>query len=250
MTALPPQRYDRIGRLYARYRRPDPRIAGQIEAALGDADRVVDVGAGAGSYESPSRQVVAVEPSGVMIAQRPASAAPAIRAVADRLPLPDRSFGAAAAILTVHHWPDPRVGLAELCRVAPRRVVLTFDPAVHNRLWLLEEYVYGAAQLEESRALSVDLVAEAIGAHTVDVVPVAHDCVDGFGWAYWRRPQMYLDPEARSCISMLAQLSPGDLEPGLARLAADLRTGAWARRHADLLERHAIDGGYRLVIAG
>jgi hypothetical protein len=63
--------YDRIGVGYSEIRRPDPRIAAHIEAALGDARTVLNVGAGTGSYEPTDREVTAVEPSAEMIAQRP-----------------------------------------------------------------------------------------------------------------------------------------------------------------------------------
>jgi SAM-dependent methyltransferase len=244
-----PAAYDLIGRRYARRRRPDRRIGRQILDALDDARRVVDVGAGTGSYEPRDREVVAVEPSSVMITQRPSGAPPVVQARAEELPFPDRTFDAALAIFTVHHWPDRRRGLGELVRVAPRRVVLTFEPAVHNAFWLWRDYVPAAAELEVSRAPTVAEVADAIGAARIEVVPVPWDCVDGFGWAYWRRPEAYLDEEVRSCISCLAALDPADVEPGIERLRADLASGAWHHRNADLLEREVVDGGYRLVIA-
>ena len=55
--------YDSIGAGYALQRVPDPRIAAQIEAALGDARTVCNVGAGTGSYEPVGREVGAVEPA-------------------------------------------------------------------------------------------------------------------------------------------------------------------------------------------
>src|SRR5262249_49676324 len=63
--------YDRIGRGYTTTRRPDPRIAAAIGAALGDARTVINVGAGAGAYEPSERRIVAIEPSTAMIRQRP-----------------------------------------------------------------------------------------------------------------------------------------------------------------------------------
>ena len=241
--------YDRIGTAYARRRQPDPRIAAQIVSALGEAESVVDVGAGTGSYEPHDRFVVAVEPSTVMIAQRPPGAAPVVRAWAERLPFVDGAFDAALALLTVHHWPDKARGLAELVRVAHRRVVFTFDPDVHYSFSLLDEYFPAAMENERHRVPSIDEVATAIGATRIEIVPVPHDCLDGFGWAYWRRPEAYLDPEVRACISMFARMDASDVEPGVERLRRDLESGAWYERHADLLERDWVDGGYRLVIA-
>ena len=241
--------YDRIGLAYARRRQSDPRIAAQILAALGNAESVVDVGAGTGSYEPADRWVVAVEPSTVMISQRAAGSAPVVRAVAEDLPFVDGAFDAGVALLTVHHWPDRVRGLAELVRVSRRQVVFTFDPNVHYDFSLLDEYFPAAMENERHRVPSIDEVAAAINATRVEVVPVHHDCSDGFGWAYWRRPEAYLDPEVRACISMLARLDPSDVEPGVERLRRDLESGAWHARHADLLEREWVDGGYRLVIS-
>jgi ubiquinone/menaquinone biosynthesis C-methylase UbiE len=248
MTAT---RYDDIGVLYSRHRRADPRIADLVTLAIGHAQSIVDVGAGTGSYEPKNRKVVAVEPSEVMIRQRSRESAPILRAVAEALPFSDKSFDAAMTILSVHHWSDPRRGLAELCRVAHRRVVLTFEPAIHNRFWLFAEYLPKLQMLLDGQSTpSVEEVAELIDASVVEVVPIPHDCTDGFGWAYWRRPHAYLDPEIRACISALAMLEPADLQAGLLSLQEDLRTGAWKERHGDLLSREAIDGGFRIVIGG
>jgi hypothetical protein len=83
--------YDTIGRGYSGVRRSDPRLASAIWTALGDAARVVNVGAGAGSYEPSDGELIAVEPSEVMIAQRPPAAAGAIQGAATALPLEDQS---------------------------------------------------------------------------------------------------------------------------------------------------------------
>lgn len=240
--------YDVIGRNYARHRRPDPRIASQIEAALGDAELVVNVGAGTGSYEAGDRRVVALEPSTIMLAQRPSASAPAVRAVAGALPFASASFDAAMAIFTVHHWPNPAEGLAELCRVADGIVILTFDAAAHARYWLYEDYLPEAIALDVRRTPPVEVIAEAVGADRVEVVPVPADCVDGFNWAYWCRPESYLDPVVRSCISGLAKM-PGELVARrMEQLAADLADGTWHTRHAALTQLDAVDGGFRLVV--
>jgi SAM-dependent methyltransferase len=241
--------YDTIGRTYSNTRQPDARIAARIHTALGDARSVVNVGAGAGSYEPPTT-VAAIEPSAVMIAQRPAGAAPAVRASAETIPLPDGHADAVMAILTIHHWQDLEAGIAELRRVARRRVViLTWDQEVAREFWLLREYLPVAAAYDEGRAVPIDRLAALLGGARVEPVLVPHDCTDGFAAAYWRRPEAYLDPTVRAGISVLAE--PGDavLGPGLQRLAADLETGAWQAHHADLLTRDELDVGYRLLIA-
>lgn len=242
--------YDTIGISYTRTRQPDPRIAAQIAAALADAADVVNVGAGTGSYEPP-HTVLAIEPSRVMITQRPPGSAPAVQAVAEHLPLPDRAVDAAMALLTVHHWTDPAAGIAELRRVARRRiVVLTWDQRIfRENFWLVRDYLPQAAEFDDARAMDLDRLTDLLGGARREPVPVPHDCTDGFGAAYWRRPHAYLDPRVRAGISMLAQTGEHALAPGLARLADDLNTGRWHTRYADLLSHDSIDVGYRLVIA-
>ncbi len=240
--------YDRIGTVYARHRRPDPRIAAAIDRALGEPSRVLNVGAGTGSYEPPDRAVIAVEPSTVMITQRPPGAAPAVQGVAEHLPFGDQVFDAATAFLTVHHWTDPVAGLSEMSRVARRLVVFTFDAVIHWSYWLLQDYVPEAYALLSTDTLGADDVAEAIGADRIEVVPVPADCTDGFNWAYWCRPHAYLDPDVRACISGLALLDDDLVARRMQRLAADLADGTWDRRHGHLRDLDSIDGGFRLVI--
>jgi SAM-dependent methyltransferase len=223
-------------------------MAARITAALGDAATVMNVGAGTGSYEPGDRVVVAVEPSAVMIDQRPRGAAPVVRAVAEDLPFADDSFDAAMAVLTVHHWLDVAAGLAEMSRVARRLVVFTFDPDVHRSFWLLQDYVPEANALPSNNAVGPHAVADAVDADRVEVVPVPSDCIDGFNWAYWRRPAAYLDPEVRACISGLALLDDHLVAARMERLRRDLQDGTWHDRYGHLLELPSIDGGLRLVV--
>ncbi len=241
--------YDRIGATYRSTRRPDPRIASQVRAALAAMGTVVDVGAGTGSYE-PAETVAAVEPSMVMIAQRPPGSAPCVQAVAEALPLRDKCVDAAIALLTVHHWGDLAAGIGELRRVSRRRVVVfTWDQEVTGDFWLLREYLPEAARINEALYVPIERLVELLGGAQVHTVPVPHDCTDGFGAAYWRRPQSYLDPTVRAGISMLAYADEADLAEGLDRLAADLRSRRWQQRHAELLERQQLDAGYRLLVS-
>ena len=241
--------YDVIGRTYTRTRGTDPRIAAAIWEALGDARTVVNVGAGAGSYEPPDRELTAVEPSPVMTAQRAPDAAPVVHASAEDLPFEDASFDAAMAVLTLHHWSDWRRGIDELRRVARRVVVLSWDPTFAGRLWISADYF--PELIDEDVRLFPSLADQvaAVRATRVTPIPIPHDCHDGFYGAHWRRPEAYLDPVVRAGISTMAKRDPRELEAGLARLEDDLRTGAWGERHADLLEREEHDLGYRLLVA-
>jgi len=240
--------YDEIGGNYHVYRRPDPGIARAIAEALGPAESVVNVGAGAGSYEPLDRRVVAVEPSATMIRQRPSGAAPAIQASASDLPFDDGAFAAALAILTVHHWPDRRRSLAELARVSRRRVViLTWDPTAALPFWLVDDYVPEIGAVDRRIFPPIEEVEAALGTIRVAPVLIPHDCRDGFLGAYWRRPHAYLDAAVRNAISTFARI--GDASASLARLRQDLEDGTWVRRHGHLLGRAELDLGYRLVVA-
>jgi SAM-dependent methyltransferase len=244
------QLYDTIGATYTVTRRTEPRIAARIWAALGDAQAVLNVGAGTGSYEPPDRDVIAVEPSALMRAQRPAGAAPCVAAVAESLPFEDQSFDAAMALSTVHHWQDPIAGLREMRRVARRVVVFTLDtddPGWRRRFWLTRDYLPEAAGLLAGRP-SLTEQARAISAR-VEPVLVPWDCADGFFEAYWRRPGAYLDDHVRRGVSVWARVGPEAEQRAVRSLRADLISGRWAERNRDLAALDAADLGLRLLIA-
>lgn len=191
--------YDRIGVNYGALRKPDPRIAAVIDAALGSA----------------------------------------------ALPFPEDSFDASMAVLTVHHWTDKAKGLREMRRVTRGPIViLTFDPA-HRRAWLLD-YFPELAALDDAQMPAMADYEVWLGTVQVEPVPIPHDCTDGFLYAYWRRPEAYLDPHIRSGSSSFWAI---DAAPGLERLATSLENGEWRRRYGDLLKLAAHDLGYRLLIS-
>jgi SAM-dependent methyltransferase len=241
--------YERHGRTYAAHRRPDPRIAARIHAVLGDARTVINVGAGAGSYEPSDRCVLAVEPSATMRAQRPAGAAPALAATAEALPFDDGSFDAAMACVTIHHWPAVAVGLAELRRVARGPVVVFTFELEHLPAWQ-HQYLREGLAIEQPRFPAVEQVAAALGGRTrVERVPTPGDCTDGFFEAFWRRPEALLDPAVRSAQSMWAVLPSGLEQRIVERLAAALDRGEWDAEHGHLRARDSLDGALRLVIS-
>jgi SAM-dependent methyltransferase len=238
-------RYDEIGRSYSATRREDPRIAALVHECVGPGASLVNVGAGTGNYEPRDRFVVAVEPSEEMISQRVDRSTAIVRAVAEALPFADGAFAAASALLTVHHWTDPSRGLRELARVARRQVVLFWEDRLLDDLWAFEYFgqppplPYGEAFLRQHLVV-----------HDVRVVAVPRDCEDGFGAAYWARPEGYLDPDVQAGMSWLALMPASARKRGSGRLARDLATGRWDERFGHLRDEHEHDWGYRIAVAG
>jgi SAM-dependent methyltransferase len=240
--------YDGIGRGYSGARRTEPRIARRIWDALGDAETVLNVGAGTGSYEPPDRDVIAVEPSAVMRAQRPPQAAPCIAAAAESLPFENDSFDAAMAVLSDHHWSDPIAGLREMARVARRVVLFQWDNTRFGDFWLVRDYLPEFATAGEARPSLAERAA-AIDA-TTEPVAIPWDCRDGFFHAYWRRPEAYLQKPVRQGTSVWSRVGPAVEQRAVASLAADLTSGAWNVRNRGLFDHDELDLGARLLRAG
>jgi SAM-dependent methyltransferase len=241
--------YGTIGEQYSRYRRADPRIASRIVAALGGARSVLNVGAGAGSYEPTDREVTAVEPSASMRAQRSPTRPIAIDARAESLPFADKSFDAVMTTFSVHQWADLAAGLSELRRVSRGPVViLTCDPDELDRFWL-GGYAPGVIAAEARRYPAMSRLVEALGPDTrVSSVPIPLDCTDGFGEAYYGRPEAFLDPAARRANSAWSFVDAATADRYVAALAADLDSGEWDRRFAALRSQPEFDGSLRLVV--
>lgn len=242
--------YDEIGVNYTDFRQADPRIEARVWAALGDARSVVNVGAGTGSYEPRDREVIAVEPSSLMIAKRPEGAVPALQGVAEALPLDDKSVDAAMAIFTVHHWHDLGAGLAEMRRVARRRIVLaTIDAEINARIWTLAEYFPEAMALEEEVMPSIAALEASLPEATIEAVPMPSRCRDEFTSALWDRPELFLEPATLRASSLWHRLPTEVIERGQERLRADLESGSWDERHGHLRTLPELDIGLRLVCA-
>jgi SAM-dependent methyltransferase len=245
-------RYDDIGAGYGRSRRDDPELAGKIDRALGDAQTVVNVGAGTGSYEPRNRHVIAIEPSDVMARQRARELAPAIRGFADALPLRDDSVDAAMAVWTIHHWDEGQErGVRELRRVARHAVIIvTCDPAVFADMWLVRDYMPEIAELDGTTFPTIAQLRSWLGGQLqVDPVPIAHDTPDWTLGSFWAHPERILDPEARAGTSGFARMPSRVVERVLCAVERDLRSGAWDERYGALREQQHLDVGQRLIAA-
>lgn len=245
-------RYDDIGDGYSTTRREDPRLRDLIRSALEGSRSVLNVGAGTGSYEPRDRLVIAVEPSVVMLSQRGAGTAPAIRASASPLPLRDDCVDAAMAILTVHHWDDQlESGLRELRRVARGPVlVVTFDVAVCAQMWLLRDYLPEAAELDRATFPDLTVVTELLGGSVaIEPVPISRDTPDWTLASFWAHPERVLDPAARNGTSGFSRQPPEVVDRVVSAVGHDLESGEWDRHHGHLRGLEALDVGLRLIVA-
>lgn len=240
-------RYDTIGRTYARFRHTEPSWHDLIKHALGAARRVLNIGAGTGNYEDIEADLLALEPSRVMIDQRSARSAPCVQGVAEALPFADDAFDATMGVLTMHHWPDREQAFAELARVAPRHVYTVYDTTLTSDFWLLDYFPETRHDPMEVNAPTPDLLGNYFDVIDVQVLWVPRECSEGFAAASWARPHDYLDPEMQQAISLLALTDPEVRRRGTERLRDDLASGAWAERYAEVASLERADFGYRLV---
>lgn len=244
-------RYDQIGVGYGLMRRPDDRLRRTLHAALGDACSVLNIGAGTGNYEPIDRRVVGAEPSRVMIRQRHPLAAPAVQAGAEQLPFGDRTFDAATALSTIHHWGDLAGGLGEMCRVAGRRLIYLSERALPGRHWLADDYFPEILDLPTNRSTPMaDDVANLLdGKVTITVFEIPADFAEGSAWTFWAHPERYCNPDVQAALSTFALLDPDVVQRGTARLRHDLATGRWDDRHGALRTLPSLDVGYRIVVS-
>lgn len=242
--------YATIGKDYAVYRQAEPAIAAMVHAALGNARKVLNLGAGAGSYEPPDREITAVEPSASMRAQRPGHLAKALDATAEHLPFPDRYFEASMATFTVHQWGDIKAGLAEMRRVtAGPATILTCDPDLVRAFWL-NAYAPEVLAAEARRYPSLEQIGNQLGGHvTVLPVPIPLHCKDGFNEAYYGRPEKFLDDGARLACSAWSFVSPEQTRHAIGQLRGDLANGKWDASHGPLRTQPEFHGSLRLLVS-
>ncbi|MEO6496788.1 MAG: class I SAM-dependent methyltransferase [Solirubrobacteraceae bacterium] len=227
-------------------------MAATIHAALGDARTVVNVGAGAGSYEPADRHVIAIEPSDVMAAQRPPDRVPALRANAGALPLRQDSVDAAMAVLTIHHWDtEQEAGVRELRRVSRGPVVIvTYDPQISAEMWLMRDYLPEVAELDHRIFPAPGLLLSWLGGGEVVPLPIPRDTPDWTLGSFWAHPERVLDDQARSATSGFARMQTAVVDRVVEAVAGDLAEGVWDERNSALRELDELDVGMRLVVAG
>lgn len=233
--------YDKIGSNYSIQRKPDPRIESIIHAKLRGASKIVNIGAGTGSYEPKNCDVTSVEPSETMILQRPIDSSPVIQAYAENLPFIDKEFECAMALLTIHHWSNLEKGLMEMKRVSNRQLIFTWNP-LHEGFWLTQDYFPEIHQIDQKNFPSINTIEELIGPVEVTSVEIPFDCTDGFGSAFWRKPEAYLSMEIRLAMSTFHKIS--NVEEGVLKLKNDIDSGEWERKYGYLLNQESLDLGF------
>jgi SAM-dependent methyltransferase len=237
--------YDKLAKQYTCYRKPDPRIAERIQFHLQDANLILNVGAGIGSYEPENSKIVAIEPSYEMISQRINSKTILIQGVAEELPFKDNVFDCSMGILTLHHWSDIALGLQEMCRTTKDKIIIFTWIGYGNNFWL-EDYIPEIVGIDENLFPTLEELGQILGGISSEIIEIPYDCTDGFMCAYWRRPEMYLNPNARRAISTFSRIP--EIKERLNILQKDVDSGVWHNKYSHLIEKESLDLGYRLVV--
>jgi len=212
---------------------------------------VLNVGAGAGSYEPEDKYVVAVEPSVVMRSQRMNNGkAPAIIGTADALPFDENAFDASMAVVTIHHWPDIQKGLKELRRVTKNQIlIMTFDPDALDNFWNAH-YFPELIAVEKARYPTIDFIVQSLGGSCeIKSIPIPLDCLDGFQEAFYGRPEAFLEKQVRLSQSAWGFLPDGVEDRLVKTLADDLQSGNWDKKYGYYRTQPSFTCALRLIIA-
>ena len=239
--------YDDIGVDYSIGRCTDPIVAQQLYIQLQGATRIVNIGAGTGSYEPNDIELVAVEPSSEMISQRKIGSHPVEKAFAESLPFGSGSFSHAMTVLSMHHWENRELAFNEINRVATDKfVAITWDPR-SDPFWLTRDYFPTIYEMDKHIFPVIDELNEHFDDLEVRALHIPSECQDGFLAAFWRRPEAYLSSRVRQSISAFSRVE--NLSQGLRKLEHDLVSGAWEERNHAILSSSSIDVGYRVISA-
>lgn len=239
--------YDDIGNNYSVTRGTDPKIAEQLYSELQGATRIVNIGAGTGSYEPENMEVVAVEPSAVMISQRKVGSHRVEQAFAEKLPFENSSFSHAMTVLSMHHWQDRARAFQEINRVTTEKfVAITWDPT-SEPFWLTRDYFPEIYEMDKRIFPDLEELNEYFDEVTMRPLQIPSDCQDGFLTAFWKRPEAYLSSTVRQAMSPFSKIK--NLSAGLQKLEDDLASGVWASNNHAILGLSWLDVGYRVISA-
>ena len=239
--------YDKIGVGYSVRRCTDPEIACQLNSALQGATRIVNIGAGTGSYEPENVELVAVEPSTKMIAQRKAGSHRVEKAFAEKLPFDNNSFSHAMTVLSMHHWENRELAFNEINRVVTDKfVAITWDP-MSVPFWLTRDYFPEIYDMDKRIFPKLDELGEHFDDVSMRPLQIPSDCKDGFLAAFWKRPEAYLRSDIRQSISPFSKI--GNLLEGLEKLKKDLISGVWVKNNRAILGASSLDVGYTIISA-
>lgn len=244
--------YNKIGATYQQTRRQDDHLYHCVLKALGTSQTVLNIGAGTGSYEPKDRQVVAVEPSEVMVSQRQKNQVPVVKATADHLPFHHKTFDACMTVLSMHHWqPNQYQGVQEMRRVARDKVVIvTCDPRVSAKMWLMADYLPEVAQLDHDTFPFPETIAAWLDAE-VDIlsIPIQKNTSDWSLMSFWAHPERVLDPIARASTSGFARQPKEVVDRVVNEVEHDLKNGLWDEKYGHLRTLNELDVGLRLIVA-
>ena len=239
--------YDNIGINYSVKRGTDPKIAKQLFAELRGATRIVNIGAGTGSYEPENVDLVAVEPSAEMISQRKTGSHRVEQAFAEKLPFENNSFSHAMTVLSMHHWENRTLAFSEINRVATGKfVAITWDPK-SDPFWLTRDYFPEIHEMDKDIFPDLEELNEHFDEVKMSFLQIPSDCQDGFFAAFWKRPEAYLNSTVRQATSPFSKIK--NLSGGLQKLEDDLASGVWAKNNHAILGLSSLDCGYRLISA-
>jgi SAM-dependent methyltransferase len=239
--------YDDIGINYSVTRCTDPKIAKQLYSELQGAARIVNIGAGTGSYEPENVELVAVEPSSKMISQRKIGSHSVEKAFAEKLPFENNSFTHAMTVLSMHHWENRELAFSEINRVVTEKfVAITWD-SNSAPFWLTRDYFPEIYEMDKCIFPDLDELNEHFDEVKMSPLQIPSDCKDGFLAAFWKRPEAYLSSKVRQSISSFSKLK--NLSEGLQKLEDDLASGVWAKKNHAILNSSSLDVGYRVISA-
>ena len=239
--------YDDIGINYSVTRCTDLKIANQLYLELEGATRIVNIGAGTGSYEPENIDLVAVEPSAEMISQREVGSHRVEQAFAEKLPFENNSFSHAMTVLSMHHWENRALAFSEINRVATQKfVAITWDPT-SDPFWLTRDYFPEIYEMDKAIFPGLEEFDEHFDEVKISTLMIPGDCQDGLLAAFWKRPKAYLDSKVRQSTSPFAKLK--NLAKNLQKLEDDLASGAWAKNNHAILNSSSLDVGYRIISA-